>query len=99
MIKRYKIEYNLQGGAGAPLIFTTGLNNIRLSSFTILNQLYNLLNTEQYDYMSKVRNLIYKYNNKISDYNSKYFINVTKNELEVLKFLLNKKLKLRIPYY
>lgn len=98
MIKRYKITYNLYGGAGVPIIFTTGIDRITLSSFTILNKLHDILNDEKYQYMNKINNLIHKYNNKISDFNSKYIINVTKKELDVINFILTKKLKLGLSF-
>ncbi len=92
MIKRYKIEYNQNGGAGAPIWFSTGTDFIIVSSFTTLNNLSEELSKENYYYMSKIKNQIDKYNNKISDFNSKYIISVTNKELKVLKFLLGKKL-------
>tara|TARA_B100001093_G_C26275634_1_gene778846 strand:- start:1 stop:303 length:303 start_codon:yes stop_codon:yes gene_type:complete len=94
MIKRYKIDYNLFGGAGAPIIFTTGLNRITLSGFTILNNLYDILDSNDYQYMNRIKSQIYKFNNKISDFNSKYIINVSKKELKIINFILTKKLKL-----
>ena len=85
---KYLINYNLDGGAGAPITFSTGSNFLTLSSYNILMKLYNILDTEQYRYMSKIKDMIYKFNTKISDFNSNYIINVTEKQLKVIKYLL-----------
>ena len=51
-------------------------------------KLHNILDSEQYRYMTKIKDMIYKFNTKISDFNSKYIINVTEKELKVIKYLL-----------
>ena len=40
--------------------------------------------------MSKIKKQIDKYNNKFSEYNSKYVIRVNDKELKVIKYLLDK---------
>tara|TARA_B100000161_G_C33521125_1_gene401159 strand:+ start:856 stop:1131 length:276 start_codon:yes stop_codon:yes gene_type:complete len=84
---KYKIEYELKGGAGAPIIFSTGTKMLTMSSFTKLTKLHEILGKDGYKYMSKIRFLIEKYNTKISDFNSKYIINVTDKELGVLQYI------------
>ena len=85
---KYLINYNLDGGAGAPITFSTGSNFLTLSNYNILMKLHNILDSEQYRYMTKIKDMIYKFNTKISDFNSKYIINVTEKELKVIKYLL-----------
>ena len=87
---KYKIEYDLLGGAGAPIVFSTGTKMITLSSFSKLNNLYEFLGKPEYKYMSKIRFLVDKYNTKISDFNSRYIINVSEKELGVIKYILKK---------
>ena len=84
---KYKINYSQIGGAGAPIIFSTGTKTLTMSSFTKLNKLVEILNKDDYKYMSKIKFLIDKYNRKISDFNSRYIINVSEKELGVLKYI------------
>ena len=87
---KYKIEYELTGGAGAPIIFSTGTKMLTLSSYSKLTKLYDFLGKDTYKYMSKIRFLINKFNTKISDFNSRYIINVTEKELGVIQYIVKK---------
>lgn len=90
MKKSYKIEYSQKGGAGTPIWFSTGNEFIILSYFSTLVKLSDMLSHENYQYMSKIKKQIDKYNNKFSEYNSKYVIRVNDKELKVIKYLLDK---------
>jgi len=90
MSRKYKIDYQQTGGAGAPIVFSTGSNHFSLSGYSQLMKLYNILDKEEYKYMSKIKDMIFKFNTKISDFNSRYVINVSDKELKVLQFIQKK---------
>ncbi len=90
---KYKIEYDMIGGAGAPIIFSSGSKIISMDNYSKLMKLYDILGKEEYNYMSKIKDLIYRYNTKISDFNSRYIINVSTKELKVIEYIIKKFLK------
>ena len=96
IINRYEIIYphlNLQtGGACVPVRISTGSDYFMLTSYTEMMKINEILNKEDYKYLMKIKNLLYKYATEHSDFNAMPVINVTPKEFKVLDFIRRKTL-------
>ena len=94
IINRYEIIYphlNVQnGGAGIPVRVSTGSDFFMMTSYTEMMKIYDILDKEEYKYMSKIKDMIYKYATEMTDFNAKPVISVTNNEYKVLSFIRKK---------
>lgn len=92
LINRYRIIYpNEQlGGAGVPVRISTGSDFFMLTSYTEMMKIHEVLDKDDYKYLMKIKDMIYKFATEHSDFNSKPVINVTLNEFKVLDFIRRK---------
>tara|TARA_B100000900_G_scaffold242980_1_gene206605 strand:+ start:2231 stop:2527 length:297 start_codon:yes stop_codon:yes gene_type:complete len=92
IINRYRIVYpNEQlGGAGVPVRISTGSDYFMLTSYSEMMKINEVLGKDDYKYLMKIKNMIYKFATEHSDFNAKPVINVSPKEFKVLDFIRRK---------